>query len=163
MPPTPCFDLTENRGERRMVIMRWYPDRLLPGGCICDVDFGVPTQRHHETIVCISCDNKYLITTAARESHLGATLLQWPSITRWWCSLPSCFDSQVFALLVFEMAVFCLLISPLPFTWRRKLFKFLAISPVVRLIPIFLTGGCQNSIWVEDYVHFYPPSLPWLV
>ncbi|PWN48655.1 B-cell receptor-associated 31-like protein [Violaceomyces palustris] len=39
--------------------------------------------------------------------------------------------SIVFALLVFEMALFLLLIVPLPFTWRRKLFQFLATNPLV--------------------------------
>jgi len=39
--------------------------------------------------------------------------------------------SLVFALLVFEMGVFCTLILPIPFTWRRQLFKFISTSPLV--------------------------------
>ncbi|GAC98636.1 endoplasmic reticulum protein [Pseudozyma hubeiensis SY62] len=42
--------------------------------------------------------------------------------------------SIVFALLCFEMAMFMVLIVPLPFTWRRKLFHFLAVNPVVAKI-----------------------------
>ncbi|KIS69880.1 uncharacterized protein UMAG_02396 [Mycosarcoma maydis] len=42
--------------------------------------------------------------------------------------------SIVFALLCFEMAMFMVLIIPLPFTWRRKLFHFLATNPVVAKI-----------------------------
>jgi len=42
--------------------------------------------------------------------------------------------SLVFALLVFEMAVFCLLIFPLPFTWRKNLFHFISTSPIVAKI-----------------------------
>lgn len=42
--------------------------------------------------------------------------------------------SIVFALLCFEMAMFMVLIVPLPFTWRRKLFHFLATNPVVAKI-----------------------------
>ncbi|EPQ30653.1 uncharacterized protein PFL1_01554 [Pseudozyma flocculosa PF-1] len=39
--------------------------------------------------------------------------------------------SIVFALLCFEMAMFMVLIVPLPFTWKRKLFHFLATNPIV--------------------------------
>ncbi|KAH6643125.1 B-cell receptor-associated protein 31-like-domain-containing protein [Boeremia exigua] len=39
--------------------------------------------------------------------------------------------SLVFLLLVTEMAIFCALIVPLPFTWRRKLFTFISESPIV--------------------------------
>lgn len=42
--------------------------------------------------------------------------------------------SIVFALLVFEMAMFMVLIVPLPFSARRKLFRFLASSEVVAKI-----------------------------
>lgn len=34
-------------------------------------------------------------------------------------------------MLVFEMAVFCLLVLPLPFTWRRSLFLFINTSPII--------------------------------
>lgn len=35
----------------------------------------------------------------------------------------------VFGLLCFEVAMFMMLILPLPFAWRRGLFKFLANNP----------------------------------
>lgn len=39
--------------------------------------------------------------------------------------------SLVFLLLVTEMLIFCALIIPLPFTWRRKLFAFISESPII--------------------------------
>ncbi|KAF1914279.1 B-cell receptor-associated protein 31-like-domain-containing protein [Ampelomyces quisqualis] len=39
--------------------------------------------------------------------------------------------SLVFLLLVTEMLLFLALIVPLPFTWRRKLFTFIAESPII--------------------------------
>jgi len=39
--------------------------------------------------------------------------------------------SLVFLLLVAEMSLFMLLIVPLPFTWRRKLFTFVSESPLI--------------------------------
>ncbi|KNG51943.1 bap31 domain-containing protein [Stemphylium lycopersici] len=39
--------------------------------------------------------------------------------------------SLVFLLLVTEMLIFCALIVPLPFTWRRKLFTFISESPII--------------------------------
>lgn len=39
--------------------------------------------------------------------------------------------SLVFALLVSEMAVFMLLIVPLPYTWKRALFTFISENPLV--------------------------------
>ncbi|WFD18238.1 Endoplasmic reticulum transmembrane protein 3 [Malassezia caprae] len=42
--------------------------------------------------------------------------------------------SIVFALLVLEMAMFMVLIVPLPFSARRKLFRFLATSQIVAKI-----------------------------
>ncbi|KAH9863850.1 hypothetical protein J1614_009782 [Plenodomus biglobosus] len=41
------------------------------------------------------------------------------------------FFMQVFLLLVTEMLIFCALIVPLPFTWRRKLFTFISESPII--------------------------------
>lgn len=41
---------------------------------------------------------------------------------------------QVFLLLISEMALFMLLILPLPFTWRRTLFTFISESPIVAKI-----------------------------
>jgi len=37
-------------------------------------------------------------------------------------------------LLVFEMVVFMSLIVPMPFTWKRALFTFLAHNPIVAKI-----------------------------
>ncbi|KAI9842740.1 MAG: hypothetical protein M1837_006922 [Sclerophora amabilis] len=39
--------------------------------------------------------------------------------------------SLVFMLLVAEMSLFMLLIVPLPFTWKRKLFTFISESPFI--------------------------------
>ncbi|MCJ1228217.1 hypothetical protein MMC12_004878 [Toensbergia leucococca] len=39
--------------------------------------------------------------------------------------------SLVFLLLVSEMSMFMLLIVPLPYTWKRKLFTFISESPLV--------------------------------
>jgi len=39
--------------------------------------------------------------------------------------------SLVFLLLVTEMSIFMLLIVPLPYTWRRKLFTFISESPLI--------------------------------
>ncbi|KAK4971212.1 Endoplasmic reticulum transmembrane protein 3 [Elasticomyces elasticus] len=39
--------------------------------------------------------------------------------------------SLVFILLVFEMVLFMSLIVPMPFTWKRKLFTFLAENPLI--------------------------------
>merc|ERR1711990_198754 len=37
----------------------------------------------------------------------------------------------VFNLLMLEMALFCTFIVPMPFSWRRKMFKFISESPTV--------------------------------
>ncbi|KAF8441811.1 B-cell receptor-associated protein 31-like-domain-containing protein [Terfezia claveryi] len=39
--------------------------------------------------------------------------------------------SLVFVLLLLEMAIFMLLILPLPFTWRKKLFQFISESALI--------------------------------
>ncbi|KAJ4366215.1 Endoplasmic reticulum transmembrane protein 3 [Neocucurbitaria cava] len=39
--------------------------------------------------------------------------------------------SLVFLLLVTEMVIFMALIVPLPFTWRRNLFRFVSESPII--------------------------------
>jgi len=41
------------------------------------------------------------------------------------------YNMIVFVLLCFEMGLFVALILPLPFTWRRAMFKFISESPVV--------------------------------
>ncbi|MBW0462754.1 hypothetical protein O181_002469 [Austropuccinia psidii MF-1] len=41
------------------------------------------------------------------------------------------YNWMVFALLIVEIVTFIILVMPLPFTWRRVLFKFLSTSPLV--------------------------------
>lgn len=51
----------------------------------------------------------------------------------------------MFALLVFEMAIFCLLIVPLPFTMKRKIFAFIADNPVIAKLQYGLKVRCKES------------------
>jgi len=46
--------------------------------------------------------------------------------------------SLVFVLLVFEMALFMLLVVPLPFTLKRKIFTFISESPIVAKIQYWM-------------------------
>ncbi|KAF8889057.1 endoplasmic reticulum protein [Infundibulicybe gibba] len=46
--------------------------------------------------------------------------------------------SLTFLLLATEMVTFCLLVSPLPYTVRKKLFRFLAESPIVAKVAYAL-------------------------
>ncbi|KAK6350336.1 hypothetical protein TWF696_006568 [Orbilia brochopaga] len=39
--------------------------------------------------------------------------------------------SLVFALLMFEMGIFMVLILPLPLTWRRQMFTFISTNPLI--------------------------------
>ncbi|KAK6508090.1 hypothetical protein TWF506_010194 [Arthrobotrys conoides] len=39
--------------------------------------------------------------------------------------------SLVFALLMFEMGIFMVLICPLPLTWRRQMFTFISTNPLI--------------------------------
>jgi len=39
--------------------------------------------------------------------------------------------SLVFALLMFEMGIFMILILPLPLTWRRTMFRFISTNPLI--------------------------------
>lgn len=57
--------------------------------------------------------------------------------------------SQVFLMLVTEMALFMLLVLPLPFTWRRKIFTFISESPIVAKLQYGMkVGPCQiHSCW----------------
>jgi hypothetical protein len=72
---------------------------------------------------------------------------------------------QVFLLLVTEMLIFCALIVPLPFTWRRKLFTFISESPIiaklqygmkVQNIPLVVR---RPSDLHPDYFHLHPDSV----
>lgn len=48
-------------------------------------------------------------------------------------------------LLVAEMVVFMLLIVPLPFTWRRKLFTFISESPIIAKLQYGMKVNGTNS------------------
>jgi len=39
--------------------------------------------------------------------------------------------TMVFMLLVAEMSIFLLLVLPLPFTWRKKMFQFISENPII--------------------------------
>ncbi|KAI2603800.1 B-cell receptor-associated 31-like protein [Hypoxylon fragiforme] len=47
-------------------------------------------------------------------------------------------DNQVFVLLVAEMSLFMLLVVPMPFTVRRKMFTFLSENPVIAKLQYWL-------------------------
>ncbi|KAI1762339.1 B-cell receptor-associated 31-like protein [Hypoxylon sp. FL1150] len=47
-------------------------------------------------------------------------------------------DNQVFVLLVAEMTLFMLLVVPMPFSVRRKMFTFLSENPIVAKIQYWL-------------------------
>lgn len=46
-------------------------------------------------------------------------------------------------LLLAEMSVFMLLIVPLPYTWKRKLFNFISDSPLVAKLQY----GMKVGVW----------------
>lgn len=48
-----------------------------------------------------------------------------------WTELANAIALQVFMLLVAEMSIFMLLIVPLPFTIRRRLFTFISENPII--------------------------------
>ena len=48
-------------------------------------------------------------------------------------------------MLVGEMSLFMLLIVPLPFTWRRKLFTFISGSPLVAKVQYGMKVGSSLS------------------
>jgi len=50
---------------------------------------------------------------------------------------------QVFALLVFEMSLFGLLIVPLPYTMKRRLFNFISENPLVAKLQYGMKVGLQ--------------------
>lgn len=65
-------------------------------------------------------------------------------------------------LLVAEMSVFMLLIVPLPFTWKRKLFNFISENPLIAKLQYGMkvcgpTGVELNNLadrWA-DHVYFH--------
>ena len=51
----------------------------------------------------------------------------------------------MFALLVFEMALFCALLVPMPFKMKRKMFTFISENPLVARLQYGLKVGL---IWI---------------
>ena len=62
---------------------------------------------------------------------------------------------QVFALLVFEMAVFVSLIIPLPFTMKRKLFSFISESPIIAKLQYGLKVSPKHPYKPHATTHSY--------
>jgi hypothetical protein len=63
------------------------------------------------------------------------------------------------------MTLFVLLIVPLPFTIRRRMFTFMC-APRIPLPPSLLTTtqkresiGSEATVWNEDHIHLYFDSL----
>ena len=59
---------------------------------------------------------------------------------------------------MFEMAIFCLLIVPLPYTMKRSVFTFIADNPVVAKLQYGLKvhpkkSGPQKEIRKLTYIH----------
>jgi hypothetical protein len=76
------------------------------------------------------------------------------------------FPKQVFLLLVAEMVLFMLLIVPLPFTIRRKMFTFMCAQPTLLPFGHPLTtlqkrksSNSEITIWNEDNLHLYSDPL----
>lgn len=75
---------------------------------------------------------------------------------------------QVFVLLVAEMALFVALIIPMPFTVKRKMFNFLAESPIVAKLQYGMKVninqlGSGRKIADEeflDYIHIHSYPFP---
>ena len=51
-------------------------------------------------------------------------------------------------LLVVEMSVFMLLIVPLPFTWKRKLFNFISENPLIAKLQYGMKVS-NSAAWTE--------------
>jgi hypothetical protein len=75
---------------------------------------------------------------------------------------------KVFALLVFEMALFATLIIPLPFKLKRGLFTFISENPIVAKIQYGMKvsstalGGVHLLALIKtavDYLHLYSHPL----
>lgn len=49
------------------------------------------------------------------------------------------------------MLIFCALIVPLPFTWRRKLFTFISESPIVAKLQYGMKVCYISANWEERY------------
>lgn len=66
-------------------------------------------------------------------------------------------SSQVFALLFFEIILFCLLIVDLPFGWKAKLFTFLAENPLVSKVQygMKITFIFVAILWIDSINRVY--------
>jgi hypothetical protein len=60
------------------------------------------------------------------------------------------------------MLIFCALIVPLPFTWRRGLFTFISESPIVAKLQYGMKVGYVITIapnatdLASDHIHLHP-------
>lgn len=70
------------------------------------------------------------------------------------------YNWMVFSLLIIEIVTFIILVMPLPFTWRRVLFRFLAGSPMVaklqyalKILFIFVTVLFVDSVQRMMKIH----------
>ena len=72
---------------------------------------------------------------------------------------------QVFALLVLEMSIFGLLIIPLPYSMKRKLFTFISDSPIIAKMQYGMKVVQPAPVQypkadvLTDYVHLHLDSL----
>ncbi|KAG0145159.1 hypothetical protein CROQUDRAFT_658961 [Cronartium quercuum f. sp. fusiforme G11] len=70
------------------------------------------------------------------------------------------YNWMVFNLLIIEIVTFIALVMPLPFTWRRKLFKFLSTSPLIaklqyglKILFIFVAVLFVDSLQRMNKIH----------
>ncbi|KAI8446725.1 endoplasmic reticulum protein, partial [Phakopsora pachyrhizi] len=70
------------------------------------------------------------------------------------------YNWMVFSLLIIEIVTFIILVMPLPFTWRRLLFKFLSTSPLVakiqyglKILFIFVAVLFVDSLQRMNKIH----------
>lgn len=68
----------------------------------------------------------------------------------------------MFALLVFEMSVFGLLIVPLPYSMKRKLFTFVSENPLIAKLQYGMKVALHSypfsleaAHMTIDYIHLY--------
>ena len=68
----------------------------------------------------------------------------------------------MFALLVFEMAIFALLIVPLPYSFKRKLFTFISENPLIAKLQYGMKVSphpypflLEAAYALTDYLHFH--------
>ncbi|POW00539.1 hypothetical protein PSTT_13091 [Puccinia striiformis] len=80
---------------------------------------------------------------------------RWPHDT-----LTQLYNWMVFSLLIIDIVTFIVLVMPLPFTWRRVLFRFLATSKLVaklqyalKILFIFVTVLFVDSVQRMTKIH----------